>query len=134
MYFGSVSGFDSRIDSEFDVHDVINIFQVTGLDPKGKYFMETSPAKPGDFLEMFAEQPLLMALSTCPGGDLSAWGWGEGGTGEEGERRSMKDCCRSLKVEVFSLADGEALAGWTEPSYPAYRGMHGIRVPLGEGQ
>jgi len=50
--------------TESDVHDVINIFQVTGLNKDGKYFMfvsspiliwillneyrEPSPAKPGD--------------------------------------------------------------------------------------
>lgn len=119
--------------SEFDVHDVINIFQVTGLNADGKYFMEPSPAKKGDYLEMFAEQPLLMALSTCPGGDLSAWGWGEGGAGEEGEKKSMLDCCRPISVEVFSV-DGTLLEGWKESECPAYKGMHGMNVPLGEGR
>lgn len=57
--------------TEFDVHDVLNVFQVTGLNGDGKYFMEASPAKKGDYIEFFAEQSLLMALSTCPGGDLS---------------------------------------------------------------
>jgi len=118
--------------SEYDVHDVINIFQVTGLNADGKYFMEASPAKKDDFLEMFAEQPLLMALSTCPGGDLSAWGWGEGGGSEEAEKKSMADCCRPLKVEIYSLGCNESLKGWTEPQPPLYRGMHGMRVPLGE--
>ncbi|KAK4978328.1 hypothetical protein LTR66_010644 [Elasticomyces elasticus] len=116
--------------TEFDVHDVINIFQVTGLNQDGKYFMEPSPAKKGDYLEFFAEQPLLMALSTCPGGDLSAWGWGEGGAGVE--RTSMFDCCRPLEVELFRLTDEKVLAGWTEPQVPQYKGMHGMRVPLGE--
>merc|ERR1711939_382102 len=76
--------------TEFDVHDVINVFQVTGLNDEGKYFMEASPAKKGDFIEFFAEQPLLMALSTCPGGDLSAWSFGEGGGGEEGDGGERK--------------------------------------------
>lgn len=118
--------------NEYDVHDVINIFQVTGLNADGKYFMEPSPAKKDDHLEMFAEQPLLMALSTCPGGDLSAWGWGEGGQGAEGEKKSMLDCCRPLKVEVYSLVDQKVLEGWTEPQPPPYRGMHGMNVPVGE--
>ena len=94
--------------------------------------MEPSPAKKDDYLEMFAEQPLLMALSTCPGGDLSAWGWGEGGGGEEGAKKSMLDCCRPLKVEVYSLKEKKALEGWTEPQPPPYRGLHGVNVPLGE--
>jgi uncharacterized protein YcgI (DUF1989 family) len=49
---------------------VLNVFQVTGLDADGKYFMEASPAKPGDFIEFFAEIDLLCALSTCPGGSV----------------------------------------------------------------
>ncbi|RMX85866.1 hypothetical protein D0869_03506 [Hortaea werneckii] len=121
--------------TEFDVHDVINVFQVTGLNDEGKYFMEACPAKKGDFIEFFAEQPLLMALSTCPGGDLSAWSFGEGGSGEEGdggERKSMLDCCRPLKVEVFRLKDDSALRDWSEPSCPKYSGMHGLTVPSGE--
>lgn len=118
--------------SEFDVHDVINIFQVTGLNEEGKYFMEPSPAKKDDYIEFFAEQPLLMALSTCPGGDLSAWGWGEGGANEEGEKKSMVNCCRPLKVEVFKIADESVLEGWKEFESPAYKGLHGMKVPLGE--
>ncbi|EGP90557.1 uncharacterized protein MYCGRDRAFT_36430 [Zymoseptoria tritici IPO323] len=120
--------------TEFDVHDVLNVFQVTGLDPDGKYFMEASPAKKGDFIEFFAEQRVLMALSTCPGGDLSTWGWGEGGAGEEGEKKSMIDCCRPLKVEVFRLEDESVLKGWREPERPCYEGRHGMKVPLGEKQ
>jgi uncharacterized protein YcgI (DUF1989 family) len=49
--------------AESDVHDVINIFQVTGLDPKGKYFMNPCPAKSGDHIEFLAEQDVLMGLS-----------------------------------------------------------------------
>ena len=120
--------------TEFDVHDVLNVFQITGLDKDGKYFMEASPAKEGDCIEFFTEQPLLMALSTCPGGDLSAWKWGEGSSGEEGERKSMLDCCRPLKVEVFILKDENVLKGWTLPQPPVYRGRHGTTVPLGETQ
>lgn len=48
---------------ERDVHDVINIFQVTGLDDEGRYFMSPCPAEKGDHLEFLAEQDLLMALS-----------------------------------------------------------------------
>lgn len=118
--------------TEFDVHDVINVFQVTGLNGDGKYFMEASPAKKGDFIEFFAEQDVLIALSTCPGGDLSTWGWGEGGAGEEGEKKSMLDCCRPLKVETWSLVDRSVLGGWREPLPPDYGGLHGMKVPLGE--
>ncbi|EME47368.1 hypothetical protein DOTSEDRAFT_85874 [Dothistroma septosporum NZE10] len=117
--------------TEFDVHDVLNVFQVTGLDEKGRYFMETSPARKGDWIEFFAEVDCLMALSTCPGGDLSAWGWGEGAS-EEG--KSMVDRCRPLKVEVSRVRDEGVLKGWEEPKRPDYRGRHGMNVPEGERQ
>lgn len=48
---------------EHDVHDVINLFQVTGLDELGRYFMNPCPASPGDYIEFLAEQDVLMALS-----------------------------------------------------------------------
>jgi len=114
--------------NESDVHDVINLFQVTGLDSQGRYFMNSSPAKPGDYIEFFAEQDLLMALSTCPGGDLSLWGFGS-----DSEKEMIK-CCRPLKVEVFKLADGgNVLAGnWKPARRPDYRGVHGMQVPQGE--
>ena len=62
--------------NESDVHDVLNIFQVTGLDADGRYFMKASPARKGDYFEFLAEIDLLCAISTCPGGDLSVPLWG----------------------------------------------------------
>ncbi|KAF2084041.1 meiotic chromosome segregation protein, partial [Saccharata proteae CBS 121410] len=124
--------------SEPDVHDVLNVFQVTGLNPQGQYFMEASPAQPDDYIEFFAEQNLLCALSTCPGGDLSEWGWvgvkeGEDEEGEGAER--MRGTCRPIKVEVFEIAEevrGEVLEGWERPEVSGYAGMHGMGVPVGE--
>src|SRR5262249_62146094 len=57
--------------TELDVHDVLDVFQCTGLNPADKYFMRASPAKKGDHLEFFAEIDLLSALSTSPARDLS---------------------------------------------------------------
>lgn len=48
---------------EDDVHDVLNLFQVTGLDDRGRYFMSPCPADKGDSVEFLAEQHVLMALS-----------------------------------------------------------------------
>ncbi|KAF2231431.1 hypothetical protein EV356DRAFT_452008 [Viridothelium virens] len=114
---------------ERDVHDVLNVFQVTGLDEQGRYFMEASPARKGDFIEFFAEMDLLCALSTCPGGDLSKWAWGEGEGGD------MRDVCRPLKIEIFEVTGREnVLEGWEEPvpMWKKYRGMHGMKIPGGE--
>ena len=110
---------------ESDVHDVLNVFQVTGLNENGQYFMEPCPAKPGDYFEFFAETDVLCALSTCPGGDLSRWGWSKNHSGED----EMLDCCRPLGVEVYKIADHEVLEGWTEPQTAAYTGLHGITLP-----
>ena len=50
--------------AEHDVHDVVNLFQVTGLDGAGRYCMSACPARAGDYIEFLAEGDLLMALST----------------------------------------------------------------------
>jgi uncharacterized protein YcgI (DUF1989 family) len=122
--------------NESDVHDVLNVFQVTGLDKQGRYFMEASPATKDSFIEFFAEQDLLCALSTCPGGDLSRWGWGQGeeGDGEDSEE-GMKSTCRPIRVEVFEIAEhvkGEVLEGWKESEKSGYKGAHGMGIPVGE--
>lgn len=106
--------------TEFDVHDVLNVFQVTGLNAEDKYFMKACPAKKGDFLEFFAEIDLLCALSTCPGGDLSLPMWGP-------EARDPLEVCRPLGVEVYRL-DPALLEGWQSPPVAAYRGQHGMRL------
>ncbi|OJJ47233.1 hypothetical protein ASPZODRAFT_166455 [Penicilliopsis zonata CBS 506.65] len=111
--------------TELDVHDVLNVFQVTGLTEEGKYFMETSPAKPGEYFEFFAEVDVLCALSACPGGDLSNWGWDD----KEGD---MGSTTRPLGVEVYKLADPGVLEGWTQPESPKYTGMHGLKMPARE--
>lgn len=130
--------------TELDVHDVLNVFQVTGLDEQGKYFMETSPAKAGEYFEFFAEVAVLCALSACPGGtfhlhttllknrlimlvtgDLSNWGWDD----KEG---GMGATCRPLGVEVYQLADDKLLQGWKTPESPNYKGMHGMSMPRRE--
>ena len=110
--------------NESDVHDVLNVFQVTGLNADGEYFMEPCPAKAGDFFEFFAEIDLLCALSTCPGGDLSKWGWG----GNEADD-PMLECCRPLRVDVFKLTDSSLLSSWQSPASAPYTGVHGMKMP-----
>ncbi|PSR74643.1 hypothetical protein BD289DRAFT_448514, partial [Coniella lustricola] len=114
--------------NEADVHDVLNVFQVTGLDQQGRYFMSPSPAEKGDYIEFLAEQDVLMALSTCPGGDLSLWGFGS-----DSEKEMIK-CCRPLQVQVFELEDDQLLAqgGWKPAEVSKYRERHGMHVPVGE--
>lgn len=106
--------------TEMDVHDVLNVFQVTGLNEAGQYYMKPSPAKQGDFLEFFAEIDLLCALSTCPGGDLSIPLWGPGA-------RDPIEVCRPLGIEIYKV-DESLLSDWSAraPAYTSYKGGHGL--------
>lgn len=107
--------------TELDVHDVLNVFQCTGLNDEDRYFMKASPAERGDFLEFFAEADLLCALSTCPGGDLSVDLWGP-------EAGDPLPTCRPLGVEVYRVGPG-LLAGWSPPPVASYAGGHGMTLP-----
>jgi uncharacterized protein len=109
--------------TEFDVHDVINLFQVTGLMPDDKrYFMKPCPARPGDYVELLAEIDLLVAVSLCPGGDLAAPLWGPGSEAEPN--------CNPLRVQVFA-PDATALVGWSRAQRAVYRGASGVRHGYG---
>lgn len=110
--------------TEFDVHDVLNVFQCTGLNAEDKYFMKTCPAQVGDYFEMFAEQDVLMALSTCPGGDLSVPMWGDGA-------HDPIEVCRPIGVDIYKV-DEALLAGWSQPSLPEYAGGHGLSAKAWE--
>jgi len=105
--------------TEYDVHDVLNVFQCTGLNQEDKYFMKACPAKKGDYLEFFSEMDLLCALSTCPGGDLSLPMWGP-------DAVDPLEVCRPLGIEIYRLPQ-ELLEGWTEPQRAAYSGQHGMQ-------
>ena len=107
--------------NESDVHDVLNIFQVTGLTRDDRYFVKPSPATQGDYFEFFAEIDLLCAISTCPHGDLSVQVWGE-------DADDPVDTCRPLGVEVYQPRSG-LLEGWQSPPTIDYRGIHGLDRP-----
>jgi len=107
--------------TEFDVHDVLNVFQCTGLNDRDEYFMKACPAQRGDFFEFFAEIDLLCALSTCPGGDLSVPLWGP-------DAHDTLEVCRPLGVEVYRVPR-EVLGEWSSPEPAEYRGGHGMRMP-----
>jgi len=104
---------------ESDVHDVLNIFQVTGLTKEDQYFVKPSPAKQGDYFEFFAEIDLLCAISTCPHGDLSVQVWGEEDVADP------IDTCNPLRVEIYQPDQG-LLEGWQSPPTIDYRGIHGL--------
>ncbi|NIC08049.1 urea carboxylase-associated family protein [Billgrantia bachuensis] len=107
--------------TEFDVHDVLNVFQCTGLNDDDKYFMKACPAREGDYLELFAEIDLLCALSCCPGGDLSVDLWGP----DAGDPLLT---CHPIGVEVFRL-DEALLEDWQPPEPSPYASGHGLQGP-----
>jgi uncharacterized protein YcgI (DUF1989 family) len=107
--------------TEFDIHDNLNMFQVTGLTRDGRYFVKPSPAKAGDFFEFFAEIDLLCAISACPHGDMSVQMWGP-------DAGDPTITCRPLAIEVFSV-DDELLKDWRPPQVADYAGVHGLRGP-----
>lgn len=81
---------------ESDVHDVINIFQVTGLTYESeKYFVKPCPAKQGDYFEFYAEIDLICALSACPHGDMSKPIWGE-------DAVDPIEICRPIGVALYN--------------------------------
>lgn len=106
--------------TEFDVHDVLNVFQCTGLNEQDEYFMKTCPAAPGDYFEFFAEQDLLVAVSACPGGDLSRPMFGKGS-------EDAVDHCHPLGVTVYALPE-VLVEGWRQPESPRYTGGHGLHA------
>jgi uncharacterized protein YcgI (DUF1989 family) len=103
----------SLAEAEPHIHDVLNVFMCTGFTrDTHQYFMKASPARPGDFIEFFAEIDLIGALSACPGGDC--------GTGHSNDAAPG----HPLRVEIYEPSPA-ALAGWQAPQLNAYSRSHG---------
>ena len=96
------------------VHDVLNVFMCTGFTNETKqYFMKSSPVRPGDYLEFFAETDLLGVLSACPGGDC----------GSEHSSDNVK--CYPLKVSILSTSE-DLLKNLISSKISGYNRSHGI--------
>ena len=101
-------------DAEKIVHDVLNVFMLTGFTNDTKqYFMKSSPVRPGDYLEFFAETNLLGVLSSCPGGDCGS------------EHSSDIARCYPLKVTIWDV-DNKYLDKIKFSSISKYNKSHGI--------
>ena len=104
----------NKNDAEKIVHDVLNVFMLTGFTNDTKqYFMKSSPVRPGDFLEFFAETDLLGVLSTCPGGDCGS------------EHSSDIAKCYPLKVSIWNV-DKKFLEGIQDSEISSYNREHGL--------
>ncbi|ARE38754.1 hypothetical protein RGUI_0613 [Rhodovulum sp. P5] len=102
----------SLAEAESHVHDVFNVFMCTGFTREThQYFTKASPARRGDFIELFAEIDLLCALSACPWGDCSS-------------NDTAGAVCYPLVVETFA-PEPEALDAWQSPRPSAYDRSHG---------
>ena len=75
--------------------------------------MKSSPVRPGDFIEFFAEIDLLAGLSTCPGGDCGA------------SHSSDATQCYPIRVEI-SQPRKASLAHWRPAPSNGYSGNHGV--------
>ena len=96
------------------VHDVLNVFMLTGFTNDTKqYFMKSSPVRPGDYLEFFAETNLLGVLSACPGGDCGS------------EHSSDNAKCYPLKVSIWNV-DNKYLNKIKFSYVSKYNKNHGI--------
>lgn len=110
----------AAVQAEAYVHDVMNVcrqcavaplgesplqvFMCTGFDRSTrKYFMKATPARQGDFIEFFAEIPLLGGLSACPGGNCGS------------SHSDDSTPCFALLVEVFQ---GDAVVTQEWPGSP----------------
>ena len=101
-------------DAEKIVHDVLNVFMCTGFTNDTKqYFMKSSPVRPGDYLEFFAETDLLWVLSACPGGDCGS------------EHSSDIAKCYPLKVSIWNV-DKQYLNGIKFSKISSYNRDHGL--------
>ena len=73
-----------------NLHDNINLFQKTYFAPKGVHPVEMTDAKKGDYVELYAEMDVLLAVSLCPSG-TGTYHWSE----------AEKDTVSPLKIEVY---------------------------------
>ena len=106
----------NKNEAEKIVHDVLNVFMLTGFTNDTKqYFMKSSPVRPGDFLEFFAETDLLGVLSACPGGDCGS------------EHSSDKAKCYPLKVSIWHV-EQKFLEGINYSDVSSYNRNHGLTV------
>tara|TARA_B100000963_G_scaffold346770_1_gene352365 strand:- start:2488 stop:3351 length:864 start_codon:yes stop_codon:yes gene_type:complete len=104
----------NKKDAEKIVHDVLNVFMLTGFTNDTKqYFMKSSPVRPGDFLEFFAETDLLGVLSACPGGDCGS------------EHSSDVAKCYPLKVSIWNV-DRKFLVDIKNSNISSYNRDHGL--------
>ena len=102
-------------DAEKIIHDVLNVFMLTGFTNDTKqYFMKSSPVRPGDYLEFFAETDLLGVLSACPGGDCGS------------EHSSDVAKCYPLKVSIWDI-DKKFIKGINPSTLSNYNRNHGIK-------
>lgn len=103
--------------TELDVHDVVNLFQPSHLDPVDEIpIVDPVPARQGDYIEFFSEIDLLCALATCHSGDFTVTGSQVAGGARfrSGDPVDVFATCKSLGVEIYEI-DPALLKGWKTP-------------------
>eukprot|EP00746_Dinoflagellata_sp_MGD_P092219 gnl/MRDRNA2_/MRDRNA2_36497_c0_seq1.p1 gnl/MRDRNA2_/MRDRNA2_36497_c0~~gnl/MRDRNA2_/MRDRNA2_36497_c0_seq1.p1 ORF type:complete len:312 (-),score=39.01 gnl/MRDRNA2_/MRDRNA2_36497_c0_seq1:113-1048(-) len=95
---------------EKDIHDNINLFQVTGLTRDGYYFTKPCPAEAGDYFDLLAEMDLIVAVSACPHGNMTRKVWGPDAVPDS----EIDQICKDITLQVYDAPDGLlAKHGWS---------------------
>ncbi len=104
--------------TELDVHDVLNVFQCTGLNRADKYFMRATPGEEG-------RPPRALRRDRSPLRALDLPRWRSLGAAVGARTRRIRSrCVAPLGVEVWKI-DGAVLADWKPPQSPPLQGAHG---------
>ena len=106
--------------TELDVHDVLNVFQVTGLTPEGPLLRQAQPGRQPGITRSSSPRSTCWPRSRCAPTAIFRWRCGGRSAGDP------LATCRPLGVEIWQPAP-ELLAGWTPPQVSDYRGGHGLR-------
>lgn len=90
---------------EEDLHDNVNVHQKTYLDPvTGRVSVAPSDARPGDYIEFYAEMNVLVAVSVCPFGD-----------GTADPTKPGTDAVRPLRIEIYDTGtEPKSFPTWTD--------------------
>lgn len=102
--------------AELDIHDAFSAFRCSGFTKdKGVYFVKPSPARKGDYIDLFAHVNVILAISASRQGDFSS----------SCADRTAEPTCLPLVVETYQIPMS-ALEGWSTPAVSGYSGTHGI--------
>ena len=107
--------------NESDVHDVLNIFQVTGLNDGGSVLHEGQPLRRLETIS--SSWPRSIACASRPArGDLSIPMWGP-------DAADPLPTCKPIGIEVYDVPK-QLLGAGTRQRLRDYTGFFGLKQPV----